>query len=617
MNKLKLGSFFDGLGGWLRAAVASGVEPVWASEIDPYPAGVTAHWFPEVKQLGDITKLKADDLDYVDIICAGSPCLTADSLVLTMDGYKPIVDVKVGEMVLTKSNVWHKVAKKFDNGEHETCYISGTGFENIHCTPNHKFWARTYERKGHVGKRVFGEPKFVEAKDLTGKHYIGLPVIETEKAFYTEDKDFWWMIGYYLGDGWLAKGSNDIQLACNEAKLEKIKNHLPQEKYKYSVHDNGTCYRLRFSNKKIYSFISENIGTGCCEKNIPMSIVNLPKEQLMELYEGYLASDGCIVNGKHQFTSVNRKMIYELMLIINKLFHRWACVYKVKTKPTKVIEGRTVNQKDWYQIRFSPIGKKQDHSFVEDGYLWMAFRKREAAGIEKVYNMEIEEDHSYIVQGIISKNCQDLSLAGKRAGLGERGDSEEEATRSGLFRDAIDLVYGMRERSGGKYPRWFVWENVCGSFSSSHGRDFQAVLEEITKSEIPMPGSGKWARAGMVRVGECLVEWRVLNAQYFGVAQRRERVFLVCDFAASQRGRQQVLFEQQGVPRDFAPSGSKAKSSARKAGASPAKASKSLSFQERSGKPGGGKGILVQPERTGSLTVGGGQSVLPSDEDSP
>lgn len=204
------------------------------------------------------------------------------------------------------------------------------------------------------------------------------------------------------------------------------------------------------------------------------------------------------------------------------------------------------------------------------------------------------DDLDYVDIICAGSPCQDLSLAGKRAGLGERGDSEEEATRSGLFRDAIDLVYGMRERSGGKYPRWFVWENVCGSFSSSHGRDFQAVLEEITKSEIPMPGSGKWARAGMVRVGECLVEWRVLNAQYFGVAQRRERVFLVCDFAASQRGRQQVLFEQQGVPRDFAPSGSKTKGSTRKAGASSAKASKSLSFQERSGKP-GGKGILIQP----------------------
>ena len=87
--------------------------------------------------------------------------------------------------------------------------------------------------------------------------------------------------------------------------------------------------------------------------------------------------------------------------------------------------------------------------------------------------------------------CQDLSVAGKRKGL--------EGERSGLFVDAIKLVHGLRERTG--KPRYFVWENVPGAFSSNKGNDFRAVLEEITKTEIPMPKDGRWAEAGYVEWG--------------------------------------------------------------------------------------------------------------------
>ena len=109
--------------------------------------------------------------------------------------------------------------------------------------------------------------------------------------------------------------------------------------------------------------------------------------------------------------------------------------------------------------------------------------------------------------------CQDLSIAGKRKGLN--------GERSGLFRTAVDLVRRMRERTAGKYPRFFVWENVPGAFSSNKGADFRAVLEEIGQTEIPMPENGKWANAGMAELPKCEIAWRVLDAQYWGVPQRR------------------------------------------------------------------------------------------------
>ncbi len=133
--------------------------------------------------------------------------------------------------------------------------------------------------------------------------------------------------------------------------------------------------------------------------------------------------------------------------------------------------------------------------------------------------------------------CQDLSLAGKRAGI--------EGKRSGLFFEAIRVVREMRESTDGKYPRFAVWENVPGAFSSNDGQDFRSVLEELTESEIPMPKSGKWANAGMVRGNGRSAAWRCLDAQYFGVPQRRRRIFLVCDFAGQSAG--EILFECEGV----------------------------------------------------------------------
>ena len=138
--------------------------------------------------------------------------------------------------------------------------------------------------------------------------------------------------------------------------------------------------------------------------------------------------------------------------------------------------------------------------------------------------------------------CQDLSIAGKRKGL----DGE----RSGLIRTGVEVVRRMRERTAGKYPRVFVWENVLGAFSSNKGADFRAVLEESGQTEIPMPPNGKWANAGLAELQECQIAWRVLDAQYWGVPQRRRRIFLVADFAANDRRAAEILFEPKGMSGD-------------------------------------------------------------------
>ena len=128
--------------------------------------------------------------------------------------------------------------------------------------------------------------------------------------------------------------------------------------------------------------------------------------------------------------------------------------------------------------------------------------------------------------------CQGLSLAGQRRGLADE--------RSGLFMEAIRIIDEMREATHGEYPRFALFENVPGALSSAGGRDFAAVLQSFTKAQIPMPYSGRWANAGMVRGGGVDLAWCVYDAQYFGTAQRRRRLFLVCDFTGKRAG--EILF---------------------------------------------------------------------------
>ena len=181
--------------------------------------------------------------------------------------------------------------------------------------------------------------------------------------------------------------------------------------------------------------------------------------------------------------------------------------------------------------------------------------------------------------------CQDLSVAGKRAGLA--------GERSGLFVRAVDIVRQMRRATDGEKPRFFVWENVPGAFSSNHRRDFQAVLEEIGQAEVPMPKSGRWADAGLVRTHTCDIAWRVLDAQYWGVPQRRKRIFLVADFAETGRRAAEILFEPEGVQGDTPQGEGTRKGTA--AGAQSGAGTASLGLNDQGGgrRPRGGSENLV------------------------
>lgn len=228
---------------------------------------------------------------------------------------------------------------------------------------------------------------------------------------------------------------------------------------------------------------------------------------------------------------------------------------------------------------------------------------------------------------------QDLSIAGKRAGLA--------GERSGLFMEQIRIIKEMRardeaegkdggtDRANGRTdehirPRYMVWENVPGALSSGEpkGEDFRIVLEECARVKdpnavIPRPPKGKWQNCGCIVGDGWSIAWTIRNAQFYGIPQRRRRIALVADFGGQSAAK--ILFESKSVSGNNRESdqeretredtrGSAEGFGVAERGGKLSEVS-AISFQERAGKPGGGKGLLIQEEHIGSMKTNDRQSV--------
>lgn len=146
--------------------------------------------------------------------------------------------------------------------------------------------------------------------------------------------------------------------------------------------------------------------------------------------------------------------------------------------------------------------------------------------------------------------CQDMSVAGKRKGLKHADNGDEETTRSGLFMEAVRIIREMRESTNGIYPRFVIWENVPGAFSSNKGEDFRTVLEEFIKTVekdavMPEVPKGGWPYSDSYIGDRWSLAYRVFDAQHWGVPQRRRRIYLVADFRGECA--QEILFERESL----------------------------------------------------------------------
>ncbi len=579
MNELTLGSLFSGSGGFELGGVITGIKPVWNSEVEPFPIRVTTKRFPGVKHYGDINTLKGSELEPVDIITGGSPCFPSGTLVLTSQGYMEIEKIKVGMKVLTHEGRWRKVTAT-GSKEAETVLLKGNHY-GLECTPNHPIYsAEMYWKHFHTySKRYLSDDKnWTPAEDMKGKFWAVPNLIESleiprpvpsnacMKELPPFNEDFFYLVGRWLGDGWVRntqrsdrpKGqrSGQIIICAGYEKETQLKDAVEAVIDTYSVERCRTAVKYKFTSLLLCDWLTENFGIKAHGKEIPSWAFSLPQSCREALLRGVLDTDGHReTETRQKVTTVSRKLAHGLRLLGETLGYSTA-VFRAKMPPTCVIEGRVCNQRDQYITQLVTPSKRSRLS--DDKHSWYRVKKilPTDSGMKTVYNLTVEEDNSYIAEGIVVHNCQNFSVAGNRKGL--------EGEKSSLFYQFVRIVKEMREATDGRYPRFMVLENVTGLFSSNKGEDFRTVIEEICNvkySRVHIPKPEKWERCGLIVEDDFSLSWRVFDAQYWGVAQRRKRIYLVADFGGQCAGK--ILFESEGLLGDSEKSGNEGKSTPR------------------------------------------------------
>jgi site-specific DNA-cytosine methylase len=531
-----------------------GWECAGVSEIDKFPRAVLEHrlgavpvdddhrWQPGqnfTPLFGDFTKIEAHHVGPIDLLVGGTPCFPAGTTVATARGLIPIEQVEAGDMVWTHRHRFQRVLRTGFK-EADTLRLIGQGHYGMVTTANHPFLARQkMARSTRVsGKAVrqtwITDQDWIAAEGMAGKHWacvsqwpnMGMPpisLIGNEVMPKISQRDLMLIAGAYLGDGWvrISARRGAIMFGLNADKLNALRPaldaygnwHATQER---SVIKVGLCSR------PLARWLSEQFGSGAAGKRVPMWVLGHPERRA--LLEGYLLTDGGPVEFGHRATTVSRDLALTMRMLAVSCGYSSSVAF-TERPANHVIEGRTVNQRDTYTVSF---GTSARSSFEDGGFRWQLVRKAEATGkVETVYDLEVEEDHSYVADGICVHNCQSFSIAGKRLGLDD--------PRGNLTLEFLALAKRIR-------PTWLVYENVPGLLSHDGGRTFGTFLGLLAEC-----GFERWA-------------YRVLDAQYvrtrrFGraVPQRRRRVFLVGYSGAADINPAAVLFDRESLRGNPAP----------------------------------------------------------------
>jgi site-specific DNA-cytosine methylase len=480
---MKTLDLFSGIGGLAYAFEHQGFETAAFAEIDPFASRVLAHHWPDVPNLGDVKQITGVDIEArfgaIDVVCGGFPCFPAGTLIWTPDGVQPIEEIVVGDEVLTHQLRYRRVTKTMSRTDAPTLQVKVFGAPPIETTAEHPFWVRRHYRAWNNDKRSyerrFHAPKWVEAGDLQYWDMVATPICAPVVSPFPDwcdgtllsDPHFWYLIGRWLGDGWLvthkrkseiARGSRGsrvnsqvwkVIICCSHAEEVELAEKIQLAGFHATMSRERTGVKFHISSKFLVQALGP-FGRGAAGKRIPHFTMGLPRASRVALLAGYRDSDGSeCPHERWEASTISPKLALGVSILSRSVSGVLPSMHYSDRRRASVIEGRLVNTNPIFTVGVSTWNKFAVKG--NDGWFWTPVRRVGHGRVaERVYNLSVDEDESYVANAIAVHNCTSISAAGKGEGL---GSAHAPTPTSGLWYELLRIVREVR-------PRWALVENV-------------------------------------------------------------------------------------------------------------------------------------------------------------
>jgi DNA (cytosine-5)-methyltransferase 1 len=504
-----------------------------------------------VEHVLEMTGLQGGELDVLD---GSPPCFPAGYTVLTTCGKIPIEFCTASMNVLTHTGQFKKVNHAMTRKYSGQLYTIETkyGRKPISCTPEHPFWARrrieklrdNRTRKNSTRYKAYDEPQWIAAKDLavgdvlcephvSGRPDLLIPQVITKQRINVEgisgtdaselrllerecsidwrSDDMAWVLGFYVAEGH-TRGSNPSLEYDRPGRREVIFSVADKEAVDFAVrldnvglhaivqkHSQGSS-RVTVSSMDFW-VLCQTVGKYADGKFIPPAFLCMPVTWQSQFLDGYFTGDGCIVSSKRinsqkrKATTISWDVATGIARMIARVYGVVASIEVLYPAGYSKIQGRDVEVKEAYSIGYTLITSDRVRpGFVDEYGAWIPIKNISTTDADNidVYNLEVDEDSSYTVEGLAAHNCQGFSTAGKR---------DMSDPRNQLFREYVRLLRGLQ-------PKVFVMENVSGMVKGKMKLIFVDILKEL--------------KACGYRVSA-----RLMNAMYFNVPQSRARMIFI------------------------------------------------------------------------------------------
>lgn len=437
-------------------------------------------------------------------------CFPADTLILTKKGYKWIVDIVPGEMVLTHKNRWRKVLENIDNGERDVVEIRGHGHPNLRVTPNHRFWARTPEFKDKVnnwGVKSFGPYEWIQADDLKNKYWtsfnqiapVEIPALiaraktgSNNKDYQILNPDFIWLLGLYAAEGSTSsaygagKGVTKATWSIHVDEVDYVMKRMRMAGLKAFVQPvqcTENCFNVVVASVELAKFVDKNIGKGCYSKTVPNWVMSLPEELRSSFLDGLVYGDGhnCsddrYAPGRWKLSTTSKALAFSARTLAQSLGYHVA-VHYVPGGRIGSIRGKEFISGPSYQI----VGSRSGYVKSDGDYCLSRVKSVKPAGRERVYDLTVEDDHSFVAEGVIVHNSDYPSQGWMEIIETLKMGSENPVWRAhGVTRGVRDYFYKFTQPDSG----WKVHRIVAMARPTWSDEERQAKIELYGSRDHP------------------------------------------------------------------------------------------------------------------------------------